>query len=366
MRIFDGHLDLAMNAVAYNRDLTRSLAELRAYEKDLRSPRDARNVSDGRGTATVTLDALRQGQVRCCTATLFTRARPGATAGDGFLRCNDDSSSPMIAAALAHAQLAYYQQLQRQGYLRLIHQRDDLTPAQSQKDDTLSCVLLVECADMISNEAELQHWFRQGVRAVGLTHIPQGRCGFGNATDGPLSELGVLLLGAMRELGMVLDVSHLADMGMSQAFDLFDGPTMASHSNCRALVPGMRQISDSQIKTITGRGGVVGIVLSAAMLSSIVKRETHTREQVTLAHVAQHIDHVCQLVGDAQHVGIGSDLDGGFGAEYVPLEIESIADLHRIGDALAQRGYKDADIANVMHDNWWRFWQRVLPGNNSK
>ncbi len=366
MRIFDGHLDLAMNAVAYNRDLTWSLAQLRAYEEEVRGPRDARNVSDGRGTATVTLDELRRGRVRCCTATIFTRAKPGVTAVDCSLRCNDDSASPSIAAALAHAQLAYYQQLQTQGYLRLIHQADDLMQTNQPVQSTLGCVLLVECADMISNEVELRHWFEQGVRAVGLTHIPPGRCGFGNAADGPLSALGVLLLGAMRELGMVLDVSHLADMAMAQAFDLFDGPVMASHSNCRALVPGMRQITDSQIKTITGRGGVVGIVLSAAMLSAMVKRETHTREQVTLAHVAQHIDHVCQLTGDAQHVGIGSDLDGGFGMEYVPMEIQSIADLHRIGEALSQRGYKDGDIASVMHDNWWRFWQRFLPNRSGQ
>ncbi|NJL30279.1 MAG: hypothetical protein HC898_00850 [Phycisphaerales bacterium] len=219
---------------------------------------------------------------------------------------------------------------------------------------------MIECADMITHPDQLYHWHELGVRAVGLTHIPEGRCGFGNAQDGPLTRLGVALLEAMGELRMVLDVSHLADIGMSQAFELFPGSMMASHSNCRSLVPGMRQITDQQIKTIASRHGVVGVVLSVAMLATGINRETHRREQVTLDHVARHIDHICQLVGSAEHVGIGSDLDGGFGQEYVPHEIDSIADLHRIGEALHRRGYKDDDIRHIMFGNWHNFWQRNI------
>lgn len=359
MLIFDGHLDLAMNAVMYNRDITLPLARLRAYENDIKASRDElHHPGDGRGTATVTLEEMRRGQVFFCTATLFTRAKPGATAAEGLLRSQNDSSSPAIAAAMAHAQLAYYRQLERQGLLQIMQRAEDWSS--TEELPRLRCVLLVECADMISSVEELREWHRQGVWAVGLTHIPQGRCGFGNAQDGPLSPLGGLLLTEMSELGMVLDVSHLADKGMNQAFDLHTGPIMASHSNCRALVPGMRQITDGQIKKIIARKGVVGVVLSTAMLSATANRETHGREQVTLTHVAQHIDHVCQLVGDAQHVGIGSDLDGGFGQEDVPLEIQSIADLYRIGEALAQRGYKDADIASILHGNWLGFWRQVM------
>ncbi|NJL30280.1 MAG: hypothetical protein HC898_00855 [Phycisphaerales bacterium] len=129
MQIFDGHLDLAMNAVMYNRDLTLSLARLRNYEKEIKAPRDEHNRSDGRGTATVTFDELRRGQITHCTATIFTRAKPGATALEGFLRSGDDSSSPTIAAALAHAQLAYYQQLHRSGRMRILRQTEDFTPS---------------------------------------------------------------------------------------------------------------------------------------------------------------------------------------------------------------------------------------------
>jgi membrane dipeptidase len=160
---------------------------------------------------------------------------------------------------------------------------------------------------------------------------------------------------------MALDLSHLADTSFAQALEHFDGRVFGSHSNCRALVPGPRQFSDRQIRQIIERRGVIGMVLHSPMLRAGLKPETYLRRQVTLTHLAQHVDHVCQLAGDARHVGLGSDLDGGFGRKHTPAGIDTIADLPKLADVLTRRGYKAAEIAAILHGNWVRFWTEALP-----
>jgi membrane dipeptidase len=134
-----------------------------------------------------------------------------------------------------------------------------------------------------------------------------------------------------------------------------------SHGNCRALVPHDRQISDEQIRQVIARGGVIGAVLDAWMLAPDYHRDDPNRPQTTLANVADHIDYVCQLAGNARHSAIGSDLDGGFGTEQSPTDLDTIADLQKLEGILAGRGYSDGDIDCIFHENWLRFFREALP-----
>jgi membrane dipeptidase len=160
---------------------------------------------------------------------------------------------------------------------------------------------------------------------------------------------------------MILDVTHLCDQSMAQALDLFDGPVLASHHNCRALVPGDRQLTDEQIMRLIGRGAVIGAALDAWMLYPNWVRGKTSPQVVGLEAVADHIDRVCQLAGNANHTAIGSDLDGGFGTEQTPRDLDTIADLQKLDQILARRGYSDGDIDNIFHGNWLRFFAEALP-----
>jgi membrane dipeptidase len=115
------------------------------------------------------------------------------------------------------------------------------------------------------------------------------------------------------------------------------------------------------IRRLAERDGVIGTVLYNAFLRPGWSKGD-PREAVTVADVAAAVDHVCQVAGDAAHVGLGSDFDGGFGAESVPLEIDTVADLGRAAPALGEMGYGDAEIAAFMGENWLRLLREALPG----
>ena len=146
--------------------------------------------------------------------------------------------------------------------------------------------------------------------------------------------------------------------GHIQAMDQYDGPMIASHANCRAFVPGDRQLSDEMIKALIAHDGVIGAVCDAWMLSAGWKKGDEN-SSVTLTTVANHIDHVCQLAGNADHAGIGSDLDGGFGAEQSPSDLNSISDLHKLLLILKDLGYSDNDVEKIAHGNWLRVIHRA-------
>jgi membrane dipeptidase len=158
----------------------------------------------------------------------------------------------------------------------------------------------------------------------------------------------------MDKLGILLDLTHLSDEAFWEAMDSFSGPVLASHSNCRTLVPHQRQFDDRQIRAIFSRAGVIGVALDNWMIRPGWMRGAKDNERITLAHVADHMDHICQLAGNSQHAAIGSDLDGGFGREQSPSDLDTIADLQHIPEILSKRGYRDADIASIMHGNWLR------------
>ena len=351
MLIFDSHLDLAWNAVLGNRDLQRSAYTIRATEN--RPP-----FRDGQGTGTVAIPELRRGKVALCCATLLARSTGTALA-------HLDYASPAQARGSALGQLHYYRGLEQLGEIRVItdsgglaeHVAEWTTWEEEGCPDAggappLGFVIAMESADAILSPDQLGGWWLAGVRVIGPAHYGPGRYAGGTGTESGLTDLGVVLLDEMARLGVILDVTHLSDQAFWEALEVYDGPVLASHNNCRALVPHQRQFSDDQLKAIFARGGVVGVSFDCWMLDLGWVKGKSTNEAISLANVVDHIDHICQLAGSAEHAGIGSDLDGLFGRDQSPRDLDTIADLQRVGDLLVDRGYAHDDIASILYRNF--------------
>lgn len=357
--LFDSHLDLAWSTVGFNRDLTRKMAEMRRSESGMTDePARARN--------TVSFPELRRAGVRVCVATLLARSGPELRKNPPILKRTDlDSVAPALAYAAAHQQLAWYRMMEHQGAIRMIRTAAELTAhwkrATTDPSTPFGVILSMEGTDPIISPDQAQEWWDAGLRAAGLAHYGRGQYAYGTGVVGPLSDQGIALLKEFSRLGMILDVTHLCDQSMAQALDLFDGAVLASHHNCRALVDGDRQLTDEQIARLVKRGAVIGAALDAWMLYPNWVRGQTKPEVVGLSAVADHIDHVCQIAGNADHSAIGSDLDGGFGIEQTPRDLDTIADLQKLGDILSARWYSDADIDLIFYGNWLRFFSRALP-----
>jgi len=307
----------------------------------------------GRATNTVAFPELRAGEIGICLATVLARAKPEGTS-------NIDFRNQEIAFAMAQGQLAYYKVLESQGACELIR---DTTGLHSSFDSwqthgsqaPFGFILSMEGADPIVSPSQVEQWWQDGLRVVGLAHYGPSAYAHGTASSGGLTHKGIELLHAMAEVRMILDATHLADESFWQALDVWKGPVLASHNNCRALVPGDRQFDDEQIKALIARGGVIGAAFDAWMLAPNWKLSLTPKVQ--LDAVIDHIDRICQLAGNALHVAIGSDLDGGYGTEQTPEGLDTIADMQKIPGLLRGRHYTEADIAGVMHGNWLRFFE---------
>ncbi len=217
----------------------------------------------------------------------------------------------------------------------------------------------MESADPILVPEQLPAWKEAGVRIIGPAHYGPGRYAGGTSTELGLGFEGKHLLREMDKLGILLDLTHFSDEAFWEAMDGFTGFVLASHNNCRALVPHQRQFDNKQIRALTSREGVIGVAFDNWMLRPGWTRGARDNERVTLAHVADHIDHICQLAGNSQHAAIGSDLDGGFGREQSPSDLDTIADLQHVAEILSNRGYNDPDIASIMHGNWLRLLRKA-------
>lgn len=371
--IVDAHLDLSWNAMSYDRDQLLSIDELRAGEAGM--------TGKSRGNCTVSLPEMRRGGVAVCLATLLCRALPPqlpemgnlGIAGDRrhgevILREDLDYANQTIACAAAQGQLAYYRLLEAEGHLRMIADSGALAALWAQwekgggeKGAPIGYILSMEGTDPIVEPKQAEWWWEQGLRTACVAHYGPSAYAMGTGGDGPLTPKGRELLKEFERLGMILDLVHTADTALAEALEIFSGPVFISHGNCRALVPHDRQISDEQIKQVVARGGVIGAVLDAWMLAPDYHRDEPGRPEPTLADVADHIDHVCQLAGNAKHAAIGSDLDGGFGTEQSPTDLNTIADLQKLDGILKQRGYSDEDIDGIFHRNWLRFFGDALP-----
>ena len=352
MLIFDAHLDLSMNALEWNRDLTRPIEEIRSREEGLTDKPD-------RGKNTVSLGEMRKGGVGICVATLIARYVKRTNPLPGF-------HSPEIAWAHTQAQLAWYRAMEERGEMKQIRDAAGLARHVELWTDPpegapIGFILSLEGADSILSPAHLEAAYAQGLRAIGPAHYGPGTYAQGTHATGGIGARGRELLAEMDRLGIILDATHLCDESFWEALDHFRGPVWASHNNCRALVNDTRQFTDEQLTALIARGGVIGAALDAWMLVPGWVRGKTTPESagVTLRNMVDHIDHVCQLAGSADHAAIGTDLDGGFGREQGPLDLDTIADLSSVPDLLAERRYSEHDIAKIMHGNWIRFLERA-------
>ena len=355
--ILDCHLDLAWNALGYKRDLTLPLAHLNRGEQGLCDHR-------GRGLATTTLPEMRNGGVGLCLATVIARTPVGeaAAAIHGSLL---DYPTPAAAGAVATGQLAYYRALAEQGEVVLLATGDELVSHarawRAGAERRVAIVLAMEGSDPIISPRHVARWYAAGLRVASLVHYGLGRYAGGTGTEEGLTAAGRELLAAFDEVGLILDLTHLSDPAFFQTLDHFAGPIMASHQNCRSLVPGGRQFTDEQLRLVLDRQGIVAVACDAWMLYPDWVRGETSCELVPMTTLADHIDHICQLAGDARHVAIGSDLDGGFGSNQTPRELTSIADLQRLAAILGDRGYRRDQVQAVLGDNALRFLAAHLP-----
>jgi membrane dipeptidase len=355
MLIVDAHLDLSWNALQWNRDLRQSAYTIRTQEIGVAGP--------GRTLGTVALPELRAGKVALSFATLLARST-------GIPVPYVDYHSPAQAYGVAQGQLAYYRALEAEGLARIIcdgaaldrhleaWETWDRDGAVAENTPPLGFVISMEGADPILEPEQLEAWWNVGLRAIGLAHYGPCRYAGGTGTELGLKERGAALLREMERLGMLLDLTHCSDQAFWQALDQYGGPVLASHNNCRALVPHQRQFSDDQLRAIVARDGVVGAAFDAWMLVPGWQRGVSSNKLASLAQVIDHIDYVCQLAGDSRHAAIGSDLDGGFGREQSPHDLDTITDLQRLPEMLAGRGYSEDDIAAICYGNWIRLLKR--------
>ena len=366
MLIIDGDYPMANGAIDLNRDLTLSIEAVRATPDE--TPAQERRPAS---SVMASLPEMRRGRIAVALVKIVVRIQREGNPSPGY-RTGD------IAYAVAQGRLAYYQILEHRGETRILKTREDFkTHMQNWSEATnheglpVGMVLGMESADPILWPEQVHEWWESGLRTINLAHYGVSTYAHGTGTPGGLLPDAKPLLREMEGLGIILDLTHTADDAFWQALDLFSGPVMASHQNCRALVPGERQFSDAQLKAILARGAVIGTSMDTWMLYAEgnldwggeipTRRSRFPREAITLAHVADHIDYVCQLAGNSQHAAIGGDTDGQTGKGGAPYEIDTVADYQRVAAVLEKRGYAQEDIANVMCRNWQRFYEQSLP-----
>lgn len=353
--IIDAHLDLAMNAIEWNRDLSKPLDEIRMRELHMKDKPD-------RGKGTVCLPELRKGRVGLVVATQLARYTPPGSALSGW-------NSPQQAWAMTQAQLAWYREMEACGEMVQITDLVGLEKHLKLWEDTsiadekkaIGYILSLEGADSLVDISYLHKAYTYGLRAIGLSHFGPGRYAPGTKMEGEITPMGKELLKEIESLNMILDVTHLTDDGFEQALDLFGGHIWASHHNVRKIVPNQRQLTDSQIKKLIGRGAVIGGMLDcwAMDVRFIDTISDPWQLDIKLENLVDHWDHICQIAGNTNHIAIGSDLDGIFGTEQSPWDMNSIADLQKFQDILTRRGYQKEDIDKIFHQNWLNFLRRA-------
>ena len=351
MFIFDAHLDLAMNALEWNRDLTKSVYQIRESEKGMVDKPD-------RGNNTVSLDAMRKGNIGICVATQIAGIKN---------KINPNGWSSMEQAwAQTQGQLNWYKEMEKNGEMYQIY---DLNTLDNQienwqketKKKPIGYILSLEGADSIVNIDYLEKSYMLGLRAIGPAHYGPGVYAHGTDSNGSIGQKGKELVKKIEELNLILDVTHLSDTSFWETIDIYNGNLWASHNNCRKFVDHNRQFSDDQIKEIIRRDGVIGVPLDAWMMVPNWIRGKSTPETmgVTLNQMIENIDHICQLSGNSNHVGIGTDLDGAFGVEQTPTDIDTIADLQKVPLMLKKIGFSESDVEKVMNQNFINFLKRV-------
>jgi membrane dipeptidase len=359
--IVDAHADLAYNMLTYGRDYRRSAAETRALEVGSRTVQE-------NGDSLIGWPDYQRGNVAIVFSTLFaTPIRFQTSEFETQVYKNFDE-----AHKLYREQLVTYQRMtdSMPDTFRLIASNADLKLIlddwndPSKSSHPVGMVVLMEGAEAIRHPKELEEWYELGVRLIGPAWVGTRYCG-GWKEPGPLTREGRELLAAMADYNFVLDLSHMDEQAAIEALDIYEGPIVGTHGNCLALMPNAnsnRHFSDRILEGVIERDGVVGVVpFNTYLKPGWALKNNSLREEVPLTVVADHIDHICQIAGDALHAGIGSDFDGGFGLQHVPPEIDTIADMQNLVSLLQARGYSEADTTNILGGNWITRLKRDLP-----
>ena len=346
MLIFDAHLDMAWNALEWNRDLMLPVGKIREFES---------HFSDiGPGEGTVSWHALREGRV----GTLLPRLHRKDKVLSHF-------QAREAAYGACHGQLAYYRAMCERGVLRAIPDKETLDKhvaqweAETTGNHPIGFILSMEGSPSILSPAQIPEWYEMGLRILGPAHYGPNPYCFGTGSEGGVNADGKDLLKEMDTIGMLLDVTHLADQSFWETLEIFQGPVLASHHNCRALVPGDRQLTDEQIRALIERGAVIGASFDCWMIKPDWTIGVSDPKTVSMEDIANHTDHICQIAGNAKHCGLGTDLDGGFGKEQTPHDLDTIADLGKFAEILERRGYSTEDIEGIMYKNFVEFFRRA-------
>ncbi len=362
-----------MNAIVWNRDITLSVDQIRDSESGMSDKVD-------RGKNTVSLPEMRKGNIGFCVATQIGHCVSPKSPVQGW-------RSPEIAWAITQAQLAWYQAMVEKGEMVQLFTKSDLdnhltqwSTANQEAEEAelieldeggnkatkrpIGFILSLEGADSLVTLGHVERAFQYGLRIIGPAHFGPGRYADGTGASGGFTAIGFQLLNEMQRMGMMLDMTHLTDVGFQEALDNFGGRIWASHHNCRSIIDDVRQITDQQIQQVAQRDGLIGLAFDAWMLHNdwVRGKTTPAGLNLTIRDSIEHIDHICQLVGSARHCCIGSDLDGGYGFEQTPQDLNKISDLQKIGELLCDRGYSDHDIDQIMHGNSLRLFRESLPG----
>jgi len=360
--IIDSHQDLAWNMLTYGRDYTRSVRETRRLEAGTTTP-------ERNGDSIVGWPEYQRGQVAVVFATLFA-----APARKKEMWDTTFYADYATAHRLYREQIDLYRRLvdSHPDKFRLISSTKDLNsviedwskPALDGEGHPVGLIYLMEGAEGIRSPNELSEWYDLGLRTIGLAWAGTRYCG-GTSEPGPLTDEGRELISAMADYNFILDLSHMDEAAALESLDRYEGAVMATHANCAALMPGSetnRHLPDRVIRGLIERDGVIGLIpLNTFLKVGWVRKNGSLREEVSLDVLIAHVDHICQLAGNAEHAGIGSDFDGGFGWQSIPHELDSIADLQMIASKLIARGYSESDAANILGGNWLRFLRKHLP-----
>jgi membrane dipeptidase len=333
MFIVDAHLDLAYNALR-GREVLRPAVE---------------QTADREGIPSVGLPDLHAGRVGLICATIF--CAPSSNNEPGYRNADEAREAGL-------RQVEWYAAREREGVFRFVRTQSDLpTGEQPTGTGPLPAIMLLEGADPLRTPADVREWHAAGMRIVGLAWR-QTRYAGGTGAPGPLTPAGIELLAELDRFGIIHDLSHLAEESFWQLLDHSPGPVMASHSNCRTFVPTDRQLSDEMIRAIVARDGVIAMNFFDKFL---LRPDVYKTRRATVFDVIEHMQHICSLAGNANHVAIGTDMDGGLGRDEIPQEIKTAADLPRMADGLSSAGFTDSQVAGVMGGNWLRFFRRTLP-----
>ena len=363
--VIDLHLDLAWDALFWNRDLTLNPHQVREQEAS-EIPQVAEESSCG--LCTVTFPELRRGRVGIILSTIMSRVERRR------LEMRDGLRTQEQAIGMGRGHLAYYQMMVERGEIKPVGGLADLEEAVRAWENPgaktpIYHVLSMESADPIINPEDVQFWWDAGLRVVGPAHFGHNTYIHGTSTEGGLKPPARPLYKAMREAGMILDITHMADQAVWESFEIWDGPVMASHCSCRALVQGQRHLTDDMIRELFRRGGIIGLVFLHFFFDPDVIWDDRKREgykpKYKMDGILPQVEHLANLAGGSlQNIAIGTDLDGGVGAELTPLDVDTIADVVNFGAVLQQAGYSEEDARGVLSGNALRFLRQAWQGWN--